>query len=245
MIYCISIQKGGVAKTTTAAALAQAAAYKGKRVLAVDLDPQSNLTYCFAADKTKPGSYEILHGADAADVIQQTAQGVDVIAASAALQTETPGTGTARRLQDALTPIYGRYDFIFIDTPPTGGELQYNALQAADRLLIPLESDSFNLDGLEQITEAATQFMKSNPRLQIAGIIFTRCEGRPIFDNQLRELITNNAAIAKIPVLGFIRKAVAIKEAIGLQQSLYDYAPNSKPAIDYMKVFELLMKKEA
>ena len=66
MIYAICNQKGGVGKTTTAAALLQAAAFKGKKALAIDLDPQSNLTYCLAADSNRPGSFELLHGTPAA-----------------------------------------------------------------------------------------------------------------------------------------------------------------------------------
>ena len=125
MIYTIATQKGGTGKTTTAAALAQAAAYKGKSCLAIDLDPQANLTYCLAADETQPGSYDLLHGAAASQVTQTTAQSIDVISASPDLQTETSSRGSARRLQKALAPLKDQYDVIIIDTPATAGELQY------------------------------------------------------------------------------------------------------------------------
>lgn len=244
MIYTIATQKGGTGKSTTAAALAQAAAYKGKTALAIDLDPQANLTYCLAADQTQPGSYDLLHGAAASSVTQTTAQGIDVIAASPDLQTETSGAGTARRLQKALEPVKRQYDIIVIDTPATAGELQYNALQAADRLIIPLEADAYNLQSLAQITDAAQQIKGSNPGLKIAGVLLTQYDPRPIINRQLQEQLIKNAKAQGIPFLGAVRKAVAVKEAAALRLSLFEYAPKCKPAADYMSIYKRLMKQE-
>ena len=100
MIYTIATQKGGTAKTTTAAVLAQAAAYRGKRVLAIDLDPQGNLSFAAGADARHAGSFELLHGADLEEVTQTTAQGIDIITASPNLRR------TARRtyLSPSLNP---------------------------------------------------------------------------------------------------------------------------------------------
>lgn len=244
MIYTIATQKGGTGKTTTAAALAQAAAYKGRRALAIDLDPQCNLTYCLAADDTQPGSYDLLHGAAASQVIQTTGQSIDVIAGSPDLQTETTGAGSARRLQKALEPVKGQYDIIILDTPATAGELQYNALQAADRLIIPLEADAYNLQSLAQITAAAQQIKGSNPDLQIAGVLLTQYDPRPVINRQLLEMLQDNAAAQDIPFLGTVRKAVAVKEAAALQLSLFEYAPKCKPAADYMSIYKQLEKQE-
>lgn len=243
-VYTIATQKGGTGKTTTAAVLAQAAAYKGKRVLAIDLDPQANLTYCLAADSGKPGSYDLLHGTPSASTIQTTAQGIDVIAASADLQTEKSAPGSARRLQKALEPIGSKYDLCIIDTPATAGELQYNALQAADRLLIPLEADAYNLQSLQQITEAAEQIQGSNPNLKIAGIILTMYDRRPVINRQLRQMLIDAAEAQGIAFIGEIRKAVAVQEAAALQESLFNYDPKCKPAADYMAVYEELQKQE-
>lgn len=242
MIYTIATQKGGTGKTTTAAALAQAAAFKGKKALAIDLDPQGNLSFNFAADATAPGAYDLLHGAPAADVIQTTAQGVDVIAASPNLQTEKTAAGSARRLQEALAPIKKKYSIIVIDTPATAGELQYNALQAADRLLIPLQADAYNAQSLYQIAAAAEQIKNSNPRLKIAGVLLTQFDGRATISRHLREVLEANAKVLKIPFLGTVRKAIAVQEAAALQRSLFEYAPKSKPAADYMQIFETIAK---
>ena len=131
-IITIAVQKGGTGKTTTAAALAQAAAYKGRRALAIDLDPQGNLSVTLAAQMIPEAgnSYNLLMGLPAADLIQTTEQGIDVIPACLDLATISSGKGSARRLQRALEPIKNNYDLIVIDTP-TAAELQYNALQAA------------------------------------------------------------------------------------------------------------------
>ena len=242
MIYTIATQKGGTGKTTTAAALAQAAAYKGRRALAIDLDPQGNLSFSFAADATAPGSYDLLHGSPAADVIQTTAQGVDIIAASPDLQTEKSALGSARRLQEALEPIRRKYSIIVIDTPATAGELQYNALQAADRLIIPLQADAYNAQSLYQISAAAEQIKRSNPRLKIAGVILTQYDGRATISKQLREILEATAGVLHIPFLGIVRKAVAVQEAAALQRSLYEYAPKSNPAADYMQIYNRITK---
>lgn len=242
MIFTIATQKGGTGKTTTAAAIAQAAAYKGKRALAVDLDPQANLTYCLAADARAAGAYELLHGAPAPDVIQKSQQGIDVISASRDLQAEKSFAGSARRLAEALEPLRRKYSIIVIDTPATGGELQYNALQAADRLLIPLEADAYNAQSLYQIAATAEQIRQTNPRLKIAGVLMAKYDGRATLSKLLCARLQETAAALHIPYLGTVRKAIAIPEAAAFQRSLYDYAPKSNPAIDYLRIYETITK---
>lgn len=245
MIYSIAIQKGGTGKTTTAAALAQAAAADGRRVLAVDLDPQGNYTFALAGDPERPGSYELLQGQPARDLIQTTPQGIDLIPAGGNLAAVTRETGAALRLQQALQPIRGDYDLIIIDTPPTVGMLQYNALQAADRLLIPLQADAYNLQSLKQITATAHTMQESNPALIISGIIVTEYDDRPTINRQLRAMLQGAAAAFDIPYLGAVHKSVTVKEAAALQCSLFEYAPTSKPAADYLAIYKEIEKQEA
>ena len=243
-IISVSIQKGGTGKTTTAAALAQAAAYKGKKALAIDLDPQGNLSYALQADTSGAGAFEFLNGDDFRTVIQATAQGVDVIPASWNLATVTSGKGTARRLQKALAQVTGMYDLIIIDTPPTAGELQYNALQAATGLIITLQTDIYNMQSLYQITDTARQIQGSNPELSILGFILTQFDGRSIIARQLKESLIDQAEALGVPYLGAIRAAVAVKEAAALQSSLFEYAPKSKPAADYLAIYEKIMQED-
>ena len=242
-IIAVAIQKGGTGKTTTAAALVQAAAHKGRSCLAIDLDPQGNLSYTLAADTGKPGSFDLLEGTPPAALIQHKA-GFDIIPASWNLSTVTSGKGSARRLQRAIAPIKGKYDLIIIDTPPTAGELQYNALQAATGLIIPLQADVYNLQSLYQITDAARQIQRTNPALQIKGFVLTQYDRRSTIARQMQETIQQQAEAMGVPYLGAIRAAVAVKEAEALQRSLFEYAPKSKPAADYMEIYNAITGQE-
>lgn len=244
MVYTIATQKGGTGKTTTAAALAQAAASAGKTTLAIDLDPQSNLTFALSADPERPGSYGLLEGADPAHVIQGTAQGMDVAAASPDLAAIRSTRGSARRLQEAIKRIRRLYDMIIIDTPPTAGELQYNALQAADGLIIPLQADIYGTHSLDHIADTARQMKQSNPYLKIAGIVITQYDRRGRLSRAMYDAIKAKAEGAGIPFLGAVRQGVAVKEAQALQVSLFDYAPKSNPARDYLDIFNRLTEQE-
>ena len=239
-IIAIAVIKGGTGKTTTAAALAQAARSANKRVLAIDLDPQANLSQTLGADQTQQGSYQLLHGGDPLQLIQHTAQGIDVITAAPDLATERTTTGSATRLQEAITPLKRRYDYIVIDTPPTMGELTFNALQAATALIIPLEVDSSSLQGLYQITDIARQMQRHNPKLKTIGTIINRYDHRPKVNRYLRDVISDRAAEAGAPLIATIRAGVAVREAHNLHQSLYEYAPKSKPAQDFMELYKAI-----
>ena len=238
-IICICSQKGGIAKSTTAAAIAQAAAYRGRRALGIDLDPQGNLTFCLNGTTGGGSSYDLLTGGTpAGDLIQQTPQGLDLIPASKDLATITSGKGTARRLQRALEGLQGRYDVIAIDTPTLAGELQFNALQAATRLVIPLEADSLNMQSLYETLDTAQLFQKTNKALEITGAVITKFDARTLHARQMRDAIREQVEAMGLPYLGEIRLAIAIKEAQSFQKSLYEYAPKSKPAADYMALYE-------
>lgn len=240
-IVAVANQKGGSGKSTTAAALGQAAAARGLRVLAVDLDPQGNLSFFTGADANEPGAFDLLeNGRAAAPIIQRTAGGLDVIPAALELQTITTGKGSARRLAAALAPIRGQYDLIIIDTSPAPGEARLNALMAATQLVIPLQADIGGLQGLYQIHDEARQIQQANPGLQICGYILTRHSSRSTLARTMADRIRSAAEQMQIPFLGEIRQAVAIQEAQSFQISLYEHAPKSYPAQDYMQVLDNL-----
>lgn len=241
MIISVSVQKGGVGKTTTAAILSQAAAYKGARVLAIDIDPQANFSLAMGAQISAGtgNSYNMFTGNPAADQIQRTAQGVEMIPAGRGLATLTTGKGSARRLQEALDPIRGVFDVIIIDTPTMGGELQYNAMLAADLLLIPLEADIYNIQSLYQTMDTARQIRQSNSRLE-AGFIINKYRGQTNIDRQLQDMLIDKGIEAGAQYLGTVRQAVAVKEAALLRKSLYEYAPKSNPAREYMDIFNAI-----
>ena len=235
--------KGGTGKTTTAAALAQAAAASGKKVLAIDLDPAGNLSMMLNAEQKAGGSYSLLYGVDPAELIQKTDQGLDVIPGSARLAEEMPRGNSGFRLQTALASIKKKYQFIFIDTPPTMGELLKNALQASTGVIIPLETDTSSLQGLYKICDIAQGIRRTNPDLKLEGVLLTRYDARSKLNQYLRGSIEAASAEVGAPFLGVIRPGVAIKEAQALRRSLYQYAPKSKPAQDYLEIFKIISKR--
>lgn len=241
MIYATATQKGGTGKTTTAAALLQAAAADGKKVLAVDLDPQGNLTFALDGNADHAGAFDLFDGAPAGAITQATTQGINLLSASPNLQTITSAPGSARRLSDALQPIAGDYDLIIIDTPPTTGELQYNAMYAADGLIIPLTTDPYSVQSLYQTIDTARELMSYSDNLHSLAGIITRYEGNTNAAKYIRQTLENLFAENKIKYLGTIRKAIAIQEAAMFQKSLYDYAPKSKPAQDYIDAYKKLI----
>ena len=242
-ILTIANQKGGTAKTTTAAAIAQAAAAQGFKVLAIDLDPQANYTFALKASTQTAGAYDLLEGTAARNTIQKTSiNNIDVIASSKNLATVTTSKGSANRLKNALQPIKNIYDYIVIDTPPTASELLFNALQASTGLIIPLQADTFGLQGLYQIADTARQVQRSNPALQIKGYVLTRHNDRSNLTRILADKIQEQAEQLNIKKLAEIREGIAIKEAIALQLSMFEYNPKAKPIQDYMNLFDEIRK---
>ena len=238
-IITVATVKGGAGKTTTAAALAQAAVFRGKRALLIDLDPQADLSFMTGADLNAPGSYELLHGTPAREVIQSTEQGIDIMTASTDLAAEKTTPASALRLQEGIAPIKKNYDLIVIDTPPQISEPLFNGIQAATGLVIPLEADGNNLQGLFQVVAITQQIAgNSNPGLKILGTVLTRYDGRAKLNQYWQETIATQGAEAGAPYLMAIRSGIAVKEAQALQISLFKHAPKSKPALDYMALYE-------
>lgn len=242
-IITIAVIKGGTAKTATCATLAQAAAHEGKRVLCIDLDAQANLTMRLKADTNAPGALELLGGAPAKDLIQETEQGIDVIASSIDLASLKEGADSSiYMLSEAIAPIARKYDYIFIDTPPRLNITTYNALQASNGLLIPLEADPDSLQGMYQIIDIANIIKSSNPKLKILGCCITRYNKRAKLTQFFRNLIEKAGKENGCKLIAEIRQGIALQEAQALKVSLYDYAPKSKPAIDYMSLYKTISK---
>ena len=176
-----------------------------------------------------------MHGTPPETVIQPTGQGLDAISAGPDLATERTTPASAKRLQAAIGPLKGRYDLI-------ATELTFNALQACNGLLIPLESDNSSLQGLYQITEIARHFQQTNPALQIMGTVITRYDPRSKINRYMRDAIAETGRELNAPLLTAIRAGIAIREAQALRQSLFKYAPKSKPAQDYMNLYHQIQE---
>jgi chromosome partitioning protein len=186
-LVAVANQKGGVGKTTTAVNLSAALAMLGSRVLLVDSDPQGNATS--GVGVTTPAdmatTYEaLIGGASAAQAIRSTeTPGLDIMPADPRLAgAEVELVGIDRRegaLARALDGEKARYDFIFIDCPPSLGLLTLNALTAADSVLVPIQCEYYALEGLGRLLETIERMKESlNPGLALEGILLTMYDSR-------------------------------------------------------------------
>ena len=237
MIIAIANHKGGQGKTTTAQALATA---PGRKTLAVDLDPQANLSFSMGGDFMGAGTYELMTGkARPADVIQTTEQG-DIITASSRLalaDNEITGRGRAFALARALEPVKDRYDLIVIDCPPALNILLINALCAADKVILPVTADAYSEQGLYALAPTIRDAQQINNSLQVGGVLFIKHNTRTIQDRDQAEAIKASCDALGLPVYSTtIRAANAIREAQTRRKSIFDYAPRSKPAQDYLQL---------
>ena len=240
MIITVTNQKGGIAKTTTAAALATAWKREGYKVLLIDLDFQSTLTFNLIAENPEnlqPTILDVLEGKAAAkDAIIRTEQ-ADIIPANEHLSSFTD-KGQERALKDGLADITELYDFIIIDTAPTLSTLYICALTASDRVVIPAQADTANLHALEQLSRTIDTVKRlSNPDIKVAGIVLTRYDHRKVLNREIAEVIKDAAAAAGTRLYDTtIRECIAIAEAQALKQDIYTYAPKSNAAKDYKQL---------
>lgn len=246
MIITVAAQKGGVGKTTTAAALAQALTWKKKKTLLIDADAQGSATLIYGADDSGGGTYDLITGkAKAEDLIQKTPAGA-IIPASPFLDrlgielNNTPGRDSL--LKAAITPITGAYDFILIDTAPGLGTALIQALTAANSVIIPLLCDPQALSGLHNVYDTIEQVKTyCNPGLDVTAVVLTQYNARATLTRQYEGLITEQCEdmglyLAKTR----IRRGIAIQEAQAMRESLYNYAPGSNPAADYLELIKEL-----
>ena len=238
MIIAVCNQKGGVGKTATAQALATC---KG-RTLAIDLDPQGNFSFAMGGNAADKGVYELLTGAaKPGEVIQTTRQG-DVITACnelASIDFELDDDNRITALKDAIRPIRRRYRHIVIDCPPALNILLLNALAAADTVLIPLTADMYSLQGLYQLKQTIDDVKQFNSELTIGGAVFVKHNTRTRLAREITEVIKAKCKEYGIPVYKTtVREGVAIREAQTYRQSIFEYAPRSNPAQDYLKLIE-------
>ena len=232
--WAVIQQKGGTGKTTTAAALAVEAGAEHMRVLLVDLDPQGNLTGSTGAEKDG-GSYGLITGER---LVAYSMPLYDVAAASPALQTITTGHGSAQRLKKGLAKVARAYDLAIIDTPPTPGELMYNAILAADKIIIPCRADVYSLEGLEAMKSMIKQLGAEGASVYVICTQTTRGNIQDIMQGK----ISGYAAGSGWQYAGEVHNGVAVQEAAALKKDLKEYAPKSKPAKDYEQIYEIIRK---
>ena len=234
----ITNQKGGVGKTTTAGTIASGLAREGYRVLAVDLDPQGNLSFCLGAEiDNSPTVYELMKGKAIPSAVIQSNNGVDVIPSNILLSSaelEFAKMGREFLLRRCLAPVAHRYDVIVIDTPPALNLLTVNAYTAADYLIIPMSPEVLSLLGVSQLRETI-ELVKSiyNPDIEVLGILLNKYNRQRLLTREVEDMSQLIARELGSKVFrSKIRTAVAMAEAPAHGESIYTYAPKSNVAKD-------------
>jgi chromosome partitioning protein len=239
-VIALANQKGGVAKTTTTLNLAVAFKEQGFNVLAVDLDPQGNLTMSqgMDPDTVERSMFDVLvHSLPIDEVIHRTeidlaVSSIDLAGAELALSSMI---GRERALQKGLLPARNRYDYVLVDTPPSLGLLTINALTAADSVIVPVQCEYLSLRGLVQLENTLTMIRDNlNPTVEIRGILPTMYDGRTLHSREAVEMLKEN--FGELVFETRIRKTVRYAEAPVQGSSVLKYEPSGTAAEAYREL---------
>ena len=234
-------QKGGVGKTTTSINLAACLAKKGKKILVLDIDPQGNTTSGLGIEKKalKKSSYDLMIEDDinAEDVILKTGvDNLDIIPANVSLSGAEVELaiirGREKRLKKALNQVKEKYDFIFIDCPPSLGLLTINSLTAVDSVLIPIQCEFYALEGVAQLMNTIEIVRKNlNEKLYVQGVILSMFDGRTNLSVQVVEEVKKYFREKVYKTV--IPRNVRLAEAPSYGLPIIEYDPKSKGAEAY------------
>ncbi len=248
----LSNQKGGVGKTTTTVNLSVAMAIRGKKILAIDLDPQAHLTSALGIN---PDELDItIHDAfkDAKTVndaiIKVNRAGADLWLLPSSLNfssadLEFAGVhGREYLLKDAISEIGVNFDYIFIDCPPTLALLTVNALTAASDIFIPLQTEYLSMQGMSQMIKIIEVVKKRmNADVEISGVIGTMYDGRKKLDRQVLEKVQKH--FSELVFDTIIRTNVSLAEAPSHRKDIFTYKPDSTGAEDYLALADEIIKR--
>ncbi|MDO4568522.1 MAG: AAA family ATPase [Clostridia bacterium] len=249
-IIAIANQKGGVGKTTSAVNLSACVALNGKRVLAIDIDPQGNMTSGVGVDKNavEASVYDVLinrlNPADA--VIKTGVENLWLLPANielAGAEVELVSMMAREQVLKRALQRVGEYDFIFIDCPPSLGLLTLNALTAADTLIVPIQCEYYALEGLSQLMNTVKLVrMHLNTALEVEGVVLTMFDSRTNLSSQVvaevKKFFKNKVYNTIIP------RSVRLSEAPSFGVPISLYAPKSSGARAYEALAKEIIGKE-
>ena len=256
-IITIANQKGGVGKTTTTINLAASLAKKGKKVLIIDADPQTNATTSLGFNRNdyEYNVHHVLIGIKKiSEVILKTKiKNLDMVPANIGLVGVEKEFYNSRKknrellLKKALEPVNSKYDYILIDSPPALGPITINALGAADSVIIPIQCEFFALEGLAQLLNTINLLKKSiNPKLTIKGFLPTMYSGQNNLSKQVLDDLSHHFKdklfLDKKNDFIIVPRNVKVAESPSFGKPVIEYAKKSKGAIAYTNLAKSILK---
>ena len=250
-VIAVANQKGGVGKTTTAINLSACLAEKGQKVLAIDMDPQGNMTSGLGIDKdeVEKNIYDLMIGqVGVEEVLQKEAiENLDIIPTSidlSAAEIELIGVDDKEFIiRNAIAQIKDNYDYIIIDCPPSLSMLTINAMTTADSVLVPIQCEYYALEGLSQLIHTIDLIKERlNPKLEIEGVVFTMYDARTNLSLQVVENVKEN--LDKNIYKTIIPRNVRLAEAPSYGMPINMYDSRSAGAEAYRYLAEEVIEKE-
>lgn len=245
-IYCFANHKGGTGKSTTTLNVGAGLVRLGKKVLLIDLDPQTNLTVMLGIySRPSKNLYElfseeckveetILSIKDKLDLLPSS---LDLSGAELEISNER---GRETKLKRLIAPIVSNYDYVLIDAPPSMSLLTINGLVASQKVFIPVQTEFIALNGLAKFVEIINKIKALNPELQIGGVIATRYDNRKVLNRGVVEKIKELFGDKLLNTI--IRENIAVAESVAGGLDIFSYAPKSYGAEDFSLLVNEIIK---